>query len=97
MNESQWMSGSASRLHTTDPTFPSRDEQAFHPFPSLSSLQWVDKSVPGLLGNLTLEVSCENDHLTGTSAHPPQGPRPRVLSWAQQALTLMGCCATKIS
>ncbi|GFV58963.1 transposable element Tcb2 transposase [Trichonephila clavipes] len=48
-----------------------------------SSLQWVDKLVPSLLGNLTLGVSRQTDHLSGTSANAPQGPRTRILSWAQ--------------
>ncbi|GFW38085.1 hypothetical protein TNCV_835251 [Trichonephila clavipes] len=47
---------------------------------TLSSLQWVDKRVPSLLGNLKLRVSRQTDHLTGTSAHTHQGSRSRILS-----------------
>ncbi|GFW19389.1 hypothetical protein TNCV_1602831 [Trichonephila clavipes] len=36
-----------------------------------------------MLGNITLGVSRPSDHLAGTSAHTPQGPRSRILSWAQ--------------
>ncbi|GFS49822.1 hypothetical protein TNCV_4344751 [Trichonephila clavipes] len=61
------------------------------------SSQWVDKLIPSLLGNLTLGVSHHTDHLTRTSAHAPQGPRSRILSWAQQALTLMDCRASQLS
>ncbi|GFV50219.1 hypothetical protein TNCV_621321 [Trichonephila clavipes] len=45
--------------------------------------QWVDKGIPSLLGNLTLVVSCQTGHLTGTSAYAPQGLRSRILNWAQ--------------
>ncbi|GFW49339.1 hypothetical protein TNCV_3058481 [Trichonephila clavipes] len=27
----------------------------------------------------------QTDHLTGTSDHAPQGPRSRILSWAQRS------------
>ncbi|GFX75782.1 hypothetical protein TNCV_2237541 [Trichonephila clavipes] len=40
---------------------------------SLSFFWCVDKLVQSLLGNLTLEASRQNDHLTGASAHGPQG------------------------
>ncbi|GFX36827.1 hypothetical protein TNCV_3999891 [Trichonephila clavipes] len=49
---------------------------------SLSSLQWVDKGVPSLLGTWTFGFLHQIDHLTGTSAHVPQCHRSRKLRWA---------------
>ncbi|GFT22055.1 hypothetical protein TNCV_3271171 [Trichonephila clavipes] len=40
-------------------------------------------------------VSRQADHITGTSAHAPQGLKPHVLSWTQQTLALTGCNATE--
>ncbi|GFS78571.1 hypothetical protein TNCV_3147991 [Trichonephila clavipes] len=57
--EAQWLSGSASRFHTTNPRFKPRAG----------------------LWNLTLGVSHQTDHLSGTSAHAPQGPRSRIQIW----------------
>ncbi|GFW71146.1 hypothetical protein TNCV_91891 [Trichonephila clavipes] len=37
------------------------------------------------------------DYFIGTSSHAPQGPRSRILSWAQKVLVLKGCCATELS
>ncbi|GFX03773.1 hypothetical protein TNCV_2113451 [Trichonephila clavipes] len=71
MNEAQWLSGSASRFHNIGPRLNpwSRQGQL-----GLSSLQWVDKGVPSLLGVLR-----QTDHLTGTSAHAPQDLMSRTL------------------
>ncbi|GFU65594.1 hypothetical protein TNCV_635171 [Trichonephila clavipes] len=55
------------------------------------------KGAPSLHGNLRFGVSRQTDHLTGTSAHAPQAPKSRILSWAQQALALMGCQVTELS
>ncbi|GFT94943.1 hypothetical protein TNCV_1472391 [Trichonephila clavipes] len=49
-----------------------------------------------VLVNLTLGVSRQTGHMTGTSAHAPQDLRARILSWAQLALALMGCRATEL-
>ncbi|GFU01879.1 hypothetical protein TNCV_1523761 [Trichonephila clavipes] len=48
--EAQWLSDSASRFHTIGP-FKLRARQGRL---SVSSLQWVDKRVPFMFGNLTL-------------------------------------------
>ncbi|GFX70065.1 hypothetical protein TNCV_4615031 [Trichonephila clavipes] len=39
-----------------------------------SVLQWVDKRVPSLLGDLNTGGSFQTDHQIGTSAHAPQRP-----------------------
>ncbi|GFV70761.1 hypothetical protein TNCV_2023251 [Trichonephila clavipes] len=78
--EAQWLSGSAFRCSTTGQRFKPWDGQVQL---SLSSPQWVDKYVPCLLGNSTLGILRQTDHLTGTSAHAPQSPKSRVLISAQ--------------
>ncbi|GFX50652.1 hypothetical protein TNCV_2722381 [Trichonephila clavipes] len=90
--EARWLR--ASRFHTTGPRFKLRAGQGRL---SLSSLQWVDKGVPSLFGNLTLGYSHTTDHLPGTSAFAPQGPRSRILRWVQYGMILMGCCAAEKS
>ncbi|GFU47218.1 hypothetical protein TNCV_3000251 [Trichonephila clavipes] len=37
-------------------------------------LQWVDKGVPSLLGDLNTGVSLQTDHMNWNSAHAPQRP-----------------------
>ncbi|GFU69934.1 hypothetical protein TNCV_3348591 [Trichonephila clavipes] len=41
---------------------------------SNSSVQWVDKRVPSLLGDLSTGVSLQTHHQIGTSTHAPQRP-----------------------
>ncbi|GFV40432.1 hypothetical protein TNCV_4493891 [Trichonephila clavipes] len=72
----QWPSGSVSSFYTTGSVFYPRAGQGQL---SLSSLQWVDKWIPSLLGDLTLGGSRQTDHLTGISAHAFQRPRSRIL------------------
>ncbi|GFX05484.1 hypothetical protein TNCV_1008061 [Trichonephila clavipes] len=83
----------ASSFHTTGPRLNpglGKVDSAFHPFSRSIKL-------PSLLGNLTLGVSRQVDHQTGTSAHSPQSPRSSVLSWALQALAFTDCHATELS
>ncbi|GFV08407.1 hypothetical protein TNCV_328411 [Trichonephila clavipes] len=48
-----------------------------------------------LAWELNTGVSGHTDHLTRTSGHAPQCPRPQKLRWAQQALALVGCWTTE--
>ncbi|GFW50498.1 hypothetical protein TNCV_2888011 [Trichonephila clavipes] len=40
-------------------------------------------AAPVLSSEAYLGTSLQTDHLTGTSAHAPQGPRSRILCWVQ--------------
>ncbi|GFS65915.1 hypothetical protein TNCV_2509701 [Trichonephila clavipes] len=48
ISEVQWLSGSVPRFHATGPGFKPRGG---HGRLSFSSLQWIDKGEPSLLGN----------------------------------------------
>ncbi|GFW12305.1 hypothetical protein TNCV_2489491 [Trichonephila clavipes] len=50
---------------------------------AIHALSGSIKCVPRLPGNLTLGVSHQTDHLTGTFAHAPHALRSRILSWGQ--------------
>ncbi|GFX05464.1 transposable element Tcb2 transposase [Trichonephila clavipes] len=52
-------------------------DSAFHPF---------SESINEYHACLTLGVSHQTDHLTGTSTHAPQDTRRRILSWAQRQI-----------
>ncbi|GFW28719.1 hypothetical protein TNCV_3714341 [Trichonephila clavipes] len=56
---------------------------------AVNPLLRVDKMGTKNSWELNRRVSRQTDHMTGTSAHAPQGLS--ILSWVQQALALMGC------
>ncbi|GFV24526.1 hypothetical protein TNCV_814101 [Trichonephila clavipes] len=43
---------------------------------------WIDKMSTKLAWELNTGGSPQTDYLTGTSAHAPQSPWSRILSWA---------------
>ncbi|GFW75056.1 hypothetical protein TNCV_447611 [Trichonephila clavipes] len=59
--------------------------------PTRSAWTWVNEGVPSLLGNLTLEVSRQTVHLSGTSAHAPQRRSDEAHFWLNGYVNKQNC------